>query len=312
MPSSLLQFDITWKRCAKLPIKLSKGKTTVINSKVYCGGGEVNDEPIIYCYDPSQDMWTTLPPLPVSFFGLGQVNGELIAVGGQKKLLHKLEESNAVYTYDERLEKWKQTIPPMPTARSSPAVLSLQSAVIVEGKNTTSYAASVEIFKLDTSLWYKTDSLPTACYNISLVAIDTTCYVLGAGLGRNEAFYASVDDLIGNSRSVPAYQMAIHSGKSHTQSAWKMLANTPTCGPAAAVLAGNLLAVGGDDGDLTGATKEIYMYSHSTNSWEHASDLPAPLSDTTVAVLSLIRILVIGGWDDEYVNTVYRGLYHEL
>ena len=306
--NNTIQTGITWKQCTELPIKLSKGKTTVINAKVYCGGGEVNDEYTVYCYDPSQDKWTTLPPLPVSYFGLGQVNGKLVAVGGQKKLLYKYKESNEVYTYDEKLAEWKQTIPPMPTARSSPGVLSLQSALVVEGGNTVSYTAAVEIFKLDTSQWYRTDSLPTVCYNISLVAIGTTCYILGAGLPRNEALYASVDDLFGN--AVPANQTT-HSHTSDTQSVWKTLPNTPTYGPAAAVLAGNLLAIGGDDENFMGATKEVYMYSPSTNSWIHISDLPAPLSDTTVAVLSLTKILVIGGLDNDYamVNTVYRGLY---
>ena len=42
-----------------------------------------DDEYIVYCYDPSQDKWTTLPPLSVCYFGLGQVNGELIAAGGK-------------------------------------------------------------------------------------------------------------------------------------------------------------------------------------------------------------------------------------
>ena len=65
------------------------GKTTVINGKVYCGGGGTDGDGqfIIYCYDPSQDKWTTLPPLPARYmyFGLGQVSGKLVAVGGMKK-----------------------------------------------------------------------------------------------------------------------------------------------------------------------------------------------------------------------------------
>ena len=43
-----------------------------------------NDEFIVYSYDPSQDTWTALSPLPVRYFGLGQVNGKLVAIGGQK------------------------------------------------------------------------------------------------------------------------------------------------------------------------------------------------------------------------------------
>ena len=228
--------------------------TAVINGKVYCGGGATNDddgndsEYIVYCYDPSQDKWTTLPPLPVRWFGLGQVNGKLVAVGGKKK--NNEDKTNQVYTYDERSKKWKQTIPLMPTARHSPGVLSLQSALMVAGGGDTlelflqPVIGAVEIFTPDTSQWYRTDPLPTACSDISLVAIGnmTLCYSLGGfnGSNFNQALYASVDDLLGN--AVPANQTT-HSGSSDTQSAWKTLPNTPTYQPAAAVLTDNVLAI---------------------------------------------------------------------
>ena len=56
------------------------------------------------------------------------------------------------------------------------------------------------------------------------------------------------------------------SSESDTSSVWKTLPNTPTYRPAAAMLAGSLLALegcelsaGGDD------MKEVHMYSPSTN-----------------------------------------------
>jgi N-acetylneuraminic acid mutarotase len=290
---------------------LSHTKTTVINTKVYCGGEAYGDDQyIVYCYDPSQDRWTTLSPLPVRWFGLGQVNGKLVAVGGWKKSTGN--ETKDVYTNDERSQKWKQTIPPMPTARRSPGVLSLQSALVVAGGSgaTLTYSDTADIFKPDTSQWYRTDLLPIACCNISLVAIGNTCYALGGynGSHLNQALYASVDDLFGN--AVPAKQIT-HSGSSDTQSAWKTLPNTPTYRPAAAVLAGNLLAIGGRETSKEGADMmEVYMYSPSANSWIYISDLPsAPRSFTAVAVLSSTEILVIGGWVGHgRVNTVYKGM----
>ena len=242
------------------------------------------------------------------FFGLGQVNGKLVAVGGEKK---SCESAANVYTYDEQSRKWKQTIPPMPTARRSLGVLSLQSALVVAGgyELWTMIKSTLEIFKPDKMRWYKTDPLLTACTDISLVAIGNTCYALGGvdiGSPLNQALYASVDDLLSN--AVPANQTT-HSGSSDTQSAWKTLPNTPTYRPAAAVLAGSLLAIGGRETSEGGAAmKEIYMYSPSTNSWIYISDLPAPRSVTAVAVLSSTEILVIGGRDGGHsVNTVYKG-----
>ena len=195
----------------------------------------------------------------------------------------------------------------MPTARSSPGVLSLQSALVVA--DGSSYTAAVEIFQPDTSQWYRTDPLPTACQDILLVAIGNTCYALGGYnvSHLNQALHASVDDLLRN--AVPANQTT-HSGSSDTQSAWKTLPNTPTYRPVAAMLAGSLLAMGGKETSEWGsaARKEVYMYSPSTNSWIYISDLPAPRSHTAVAVLSSTRVLVIGGMGGrERVNTVYQG-----
>ena len=273
---------------------------------------DADDDYNVYCYDPSQDNWTTLPPLPVRWFGLGQVNGKLMAVGGWKK--DDYSATNEVFTYDEQSKKWKQTLPPMPTARRFPGVTSLQSALVVAGGLTSGRARedtdAVEIFKADTSQWYRTDSLPTACYDISLVAIGNTCYVLGGDndqyLILNQALYASVDDLLSN--AVPANQTTHSVSSANTQSAWKTLANTPTYRPAAAVLAGNLLAIGGNKTSLGADKKEVYMFSPSTNSWIYISDLPEPRSNTAVAVLSSTEILVIGGWCCPFrVNTVYKG-----
>ena len=190
-----------------------------------------------------------------------------------------------------------------------PGVSSLQSALIVAGGATQSYTAAVEIFKPDTSQWYRTDPLPKACGTISLVAIGNTCYALGGYRFRsylNQALYASVDDLLSN--ALPASQTT-HSGSSDTsQSAWKTLPNTPTYQSTAAVLAGNLLAIGGKEtSEGEAAKKEVYMYSPSTNSWIYISDLPAPRSRTAVAVLSSTELLMIGGYDDGRVNTVYKG-----
>ena len=262
----------------------------------------------VYCYDPPQENWTTLPPLPVRWFGLGHVSGKLVAVGGCK--MGSIIPTNEEFMFDEQSRKWKQTIPPMPTARHSTGVLSLQSALIVAGGD-ASYATCtnvVEIFKPDTTQWYSTDPLPTASQNISLNCIGNTCYALGGSknpLQLNQALYASLDDLLCN--AVPANQTT-HSGSSvsDTQSAWKTLSNTPTYLLAATVLAGNLLAVGGTDASAS-ARKEVYIYSPSTNSWIYFSDLPEPRSHTTIAVLSPTEILVIGGKCRDRVSTVYKG-----
>ena len=287
---------------------------------VYCGGGTTDgddeeSEYVIHSYDPSQDKWTTLPPLPVRYFGLGQVLGRLVAIGGKKKLDERA--SDEIHSYDERALKWKQTIPPMPTARYAAGVLSLRSALVVAGGRHTpsSFTDAVEVFNPKSLQWYRTDPLPVACSSISLVTYHGTCYALGGYkyLSRlNQALHASVDDLLRN--AVPANQTT-HSGSRHTQSAWKSYPNMPSNQPVAAVLAGSILAVGGKKvvnkptSQVNG--KEIYMYLPANDSWIYFCDLPGPQFGTAVAVLSSTEILLMGGHGDkDRVNTVYRGILH--
>jgi N-acetylneuraminic acid mutarotase len=77
------------------------------------------------------------------------------------------------------------------------------------------------------------------------------------------------------------------------------------------VLVGSLLAVGGQEiseGEIEDDMKEVYIYSPPTNSWIYISDLPAPRSSTTVAILSKTELLTVGGWSGgTNVQTVYMG-----
>ena len=308
--------SLSWKQCSNLPTKLSEGNATIFDDRVYCGGGTTDSEDneyTVYCYHPSLDIWTTLPPLSVKCFGLGQVLGKLVTVGGKKRIDDRA--TDGIYSFDEQLQRWKQTVPPMPSARFAASVLSLKSTLIVAGGRNTpsSFTDAVEVFDNGTLQWYKTDSLPVACSSISFVSTHGTCYALGGYkyLSRlNQALYASIDDLLHH--AIPASQ-ASHSrrGKELTKSAWKEYPKIPNNQPAAAVLAGSILTMGGKKVPSGANAKEVYMYLPDINSWIYLSDLPAPQFGSTVAVLSSTEILVIGGYRGENrLSTVYKGTLH--
>ena len=273
-----------------------------------------NDDFKVYCYDASQNVWSVLPQLPVRFFGIGRLNGTLVAVGGTKMGIKAMIQdiSNKVYTYNEQLQEWEQTIPPMLTPRQSPGVLSLESdsALIVASGFTTGleFANSVEIYQQKTSQWYRADPLPIQCCDLSMVAINNHCYALGGfqePLCLNQAVCATLGDLLRN--AIPADLIA-HSGN-NTPTAWKLLPDTDVYRPTAAMMAGYLLAIGGSETPQGGADrKEIYAYSPSTNSWIYISNLPIPLREISINSLSPVEILVIGGQrGDSRMSTVYKG-----
>ena len=278
----------------------------------------ISDASTVYWYDASQDEWLFLPPLPVRFFGLGRLNDTLVAVGGTKmdiKGMKKEGISNEVYTYNEQIRQWEITIPPMPTARQAPGVLSLDSALIVASGYTADekFANTVEIYQQSTSQWYRTDPLPIHCCDVSMIANGSRCYVLGGyqePLCLNQAVYASIDDLLHN--AVPADETAhIGNSSSDTSTVWKLLPETPVYRPAAAMMTGYLIAIGGSKTSQGGTDhdrKEIYAYSPSTESWICINYLPIPLREISVNSLSPVKILVMGGQrNDCRLSTVYKG-----
>ena len=306
-----IQAKIAWKRCADLPVTMCNGKTVIINDNVYFRGmcpQKEQDDNVLLRYNHTQDSWKALPPLPVKWFGLGKVNGTLVAVGG----LNKDEEATRnVYTLN-LVQKWKPTFSPMPTARCLPGVLSAQENMIVAGGYSSGADVNVvEVLNFSTLQWYNVSPLPTPCREIALVNVGDICYAVGGykfPFRLKQALYVSINDLLRNAGRANRITHA-HGGHSDTQSAWKFLPHPPSYRPAAVVLADSLLVVGGGQSSIGEADKkEIYVFSPSTNSWVYASDLPAPRSRTTVAALSSTEILVIGGVEGgKQFNTVYKG-----
>ena len=187
----------------------------------------------------------------------------------------------------------------MALARVFPAVLSPNKLLIIAGGNTEGQHSTntVEIFRQSTSEWHQAASLPKACCNLQMINLEDTLYALG-GYDQpsllNQVLYTSIDDLL--------------QAPDPTKPVWRSKQFSPSCQPAAAVLSGNLLALGGWQlpvGEVP--QRSIHMYSATTDSWVYFSDLPEPCAWTTCAVLSATEILVIGGRNEENVRAVYKG-----
>ena len=295
-------------------------QTVVIGDKVYCGGGVATTsdsspaarfvskyfssgsaaaatasaaaaEYRVFCYSPSEDTWNTLPDCDVRHFGLSQVRGKLVTVGGRKR--SDGEVTNGVYEFDEVSQSWKQSIPPMPTARRSPTVLSHHSALTVAG-GCTGYRSNtdtsvVELFREETSQWHTTEPLPSRWIFSASVLIDNRWYLIGevtlddgyVVLRFIQIVCAHVDKLL---------QKALPRDKASTdrdKPAWEVLPDTP----------------------ISYRENAVHVYSPYINAWIHISDLPASQEMAATAMLSPTEFLVIGGRNNRGIqNSVYKGL----
>ena len=295
-------------------MRMEGPRTIVIRGRVYCGGGFANDDEFrVFCYSPSEDTWNTLPVCDVRWFGLSQVRGKLVTVGGRTISGNKL--CNEVYEFDEVTHSWKRSIPPMPTARSSPAVLSHHSTLTVAGGHTGVISTSVvEVFREETSQWHTTEPLPFRWDSPSSLLIDNRWYLQGGRahgsdcMYSNRAMCAHVDLLL--QKALPRDQASTDSDSTNN-SAWEVLPNTPHYTSAAATFGAALLAVVGTTSTNYPFNTQtaVHVYSPYTNAWIHISDLPAPRMGTATAMLSPTELLVIGGWYNRSIqNSVYKGL----
>ena len=207
---------------------------------------------------------------------------------------------------------WKKTIPPMPTARSSPGVLSLDSALIVAAGSGETNLDCIEIYELGSLQWSVTSALPSPCFRVQLVLFRNTCYAIGGVMQSNDegepmsdnhVYSASVDNLFQN--AVLADQTT---DIADNPLVWTMVSVTPTYAPAVTTLAGSLVALGGDEKPTGGIIQGgVYVYSPSTTFWMNITELPVPLAEPIAVPLSSTDILVIGGPDiimDAYIGTV--------
>ena len=314
---------------------MDRGQTTLINGKVYYGGGVCendDDEYNLHCYDPSQDTWTTLPTLPVFYFGLGQVKGVLVTVGGAKRTEkqsigdensdqsgdesdtsedsgYEYVVTNDVYVFGERTQKWEQSTPPMPTGRSSAGVISHPSCLVVAGGRLAigERTDTVEIYNSNTSQWSRTDRLPQACAVLRGAVHNNTGYLMG---GLNKVYTVSIDKLISNAVSVDQPNDDVDNTP-EDDLIWKVLTNTPDYDPSVLVTSDMVLAIGGrDSSDISECerTEAIYAYSQLTDSWIYIGDLPTPVDGAAISTLSPTEFFVIGGWDEsiQMISTVHK------
>ena len=269
----------------------------MIRGIVYVGGGGTSSHDygyLIQQYSPTDDMWYTLPPAPVNYFGMGELNGQLVIVGGRTR---QRDVTGKVHTLNSSTQKWVEYIAPMPTAHSRPAVFSQPSCLTVvggadqRGKN----LSDVEIFMPHTSQWHKTTSpAPSPLYRMTTV-INNKCFIAEYGSTKVYQLCMSLQQTTTDSANTP-----------HVITEWTNLCDLPHKGCCLGSINGCLLAVGG--GWPNPITTTILGFSPITNTWKTVGELPEQRRYCTTVLLPTGELLVMGGWVGifSYTNKVWR------
>ena len=180
---------LTFTECAKTPAPISFGQAIVVGKDVYLYGG--NDVPLKY--STSEDSWCALPKTPIQHFRIGCLFKKILLVGGR---LTSREVTADIHEFDEATQQWVRstTIPPMPTARSSVAAVSLTlpPALIVCGGSSAEGESMtvVEIYHSRTSQWHTVSPLPFPRRNMTHTIIHNVLFLVmdvGQNLARRQS-----------------------------------------------------------------------------------------------------------------------------
>ena len=249
----------------------------MIRGIVYVGGGSDGDGYLIQQYSPTDDTWYTLPPAPVFYFGMGDLNGQLVIVGG---VTRQGDVTGKVHTLNSSTQKWVESIAPMPTARYSLSMFSLPSCLTVVGGSDQhgTNLSDVEIFMPHTSQWYDTTSpAPSPLCDMTTTVINNKCFIAEYGSTKVYQLCVSLQQTTTDSSNTP-----------QVITEWTNLCDLPHSRCGLGSINGCLLAVGG--GDILG-------FSPITNTWKTVGELPVPRCDCTTVLLPTGDVLVMGGRD---------------
>ena len=304
---------------ADLPVAMSTHHIVRIGSTIYCGGGytgNIDTDRLVFQYNHKKDTWSQLPICPTVYFGLTQLERNLVTVGGRR--IDQPIPINDVYVFHE-FETWESSIiPPLPTARFYPTAFNYKSTLVVSGGITDWHADSklrtcttaVEVFQTKTFQWHHTEPLPVAHCGMSCAIVNNTYYLIGGNMfpyASRQAYCTSVSNLISQPLPPDHPETSSTLQASPSPPIWQVLPECPLSYFTVAELGGCLLAIGGEN-ESKFPSSAVHMYSPNTNSWVRISsgDLPVPRSFAAATQLEA-EVIFVGGEikPDSPIKTVF-------
>ena len=255
-----------------MPMGAGSNAATIHNSKVYISalGRDGNGKRLspVLVYSTNELKWSTLPNQQ---FGaaIAVLNNHVTLIGGQDVSTGKV--TNTLSTWYEEEGRWKQVLPPMPTGRVRPAVISHDNLLLVTGglaEDGSTVLNTTDVLDLTTMKWSTPEglNLPISLWGHHLALCDEYLYLVGGAMvypwqspedDNSQAWRAKWSDV---------KQTAAPQHSQPQRSVWTQIANPPTLCPTPVSCEGALCTVGG----VTRVNKPIttvYTYIPARNQW---------------------------------------------
>lgn len=286
------RYQISWTRCANLPVPMYGASVTVGDQHVYITAGVAPEYDVyreIFCYDILSGRWSRLPSPEHSLGILCMVDGKLNLFGGNNS---NYTATNKVSTFDSDANKWITHFPTMLKNRIKPGVTVYLEHIIVVGgaKNITTFHDDIEILNWQQSPfeWQIVDiTLPVPMWTISFTVSSDKLLIVGytQAKGRSTSAYQLPVKLLLEPR---LYLNQVQ------DSTWVKLNSAPHHDTALVPWSNPPVIIGGSSRGHP--TLDISVYSASENCWQKCASLPSPRINVAVASIYNDTIMVFGGY----------------
>ena len=272
---------------------------TIHNSKVYIsaiskdGNGKLIFPVLVY--STNEHKWSTLP-YHQHAAAIAVANKHVTLIGGRDVSTGKV--TNTLSTWYEEEGRWKQVLPPMPTGRYSPAVISHDNLLLVTGglAEDDSVLNTTDVLDLTTMKWSTPEglNLPVPLWGHHLVLCGEYLYLFG---GNTVYPWRSSNDYNSQAWRAKWSDVKQSAAPQHSQprrGVWTRIADPPTLRPTPMSCGGRLYTVGGRTRDLK-PISTVYTYITARNQWVSVGDMSVGRVDHCAVPLSSNTIFMAGG-----------------
>ena len=282
-----------------MPVGAASYYSTIHNDKVYIRASHRDESnQLVYpvlVYSTNEHKWSTLPEQRCSA-AIAVVKKHVTLIGGKDVSTGKA--TNTLSTWYEEEDRWKQVLPPMPTGRVSPALISYDNLLLVTGgaAEDDSILTTTNVLDFTTMKWTTPEelNLPRPLWRHHLVLCGEYLYLVG---GAAVCLWHSPKDYNSQAWKAKWSDVKQTAAPQHSQprrGVWTQIADPPTLLPTAVSCGGTLYTVGGVTRDNK-PISTVYTYVTARNQWVSVGDMSVGRLGQCAVPLSSASIFVAGG-----------------
>ena len=302
-PSPSKFTKVRWQEVAKAPLGVTEAQGTVVNGKLYVFGGYVSWSPFCattqaHVYDPSRNIWSTLPnfPEPWTHAGVATDGKDIYIAGGYNNSPNCNRNevaTTAIWKFNVDAKTWS-IVAHLPQARGAGGLVMSGRNLHFFGGTDTSRTDKNEhwMLPLDGSTgWKSLAPLPNGRSHISYAVLNGKLYAIGGQYSYEK-----------NAQT----QTLVHTYTPELNR-WEKVASLPLplshASSTTFVLDGRIIVLGGERAHVQDVDN-VLAYEPTNNTWTNLTPLPAKRNAGVGGVID--GALFFTGGSDFSTNT-YKG-----